>query len=308
MVDICIRIADEILFLGTGSMLIYLFVLAIASHRKHRFYAPSKKSYQCAILVPPESKLPSLYSKDEYDFIVYEDLTQTVKSLNPELYDIAIILSGTACRLSPGFLDKIRNTYDAGVQAIQLHTVVENPKGFKQRFSAIYAEMNNSFFKSGNSHFGLSTALEKTNVAIDLKWLQDNIRSNRTNLERKLLSQSVYIDYLPDAVVYNETIPDSAYRRRMSRTFSDLMPAFIENNWSFFNRIVQQLMPSLLKVCIFSGIWMLFTMGYDWTLSFKWWGLLFFLSITYSLSIPDYLVKKKNKRAHAWKKNHSNKK
>ena len=57
--------------------------------------------------------------------------------LDPEHYDLVLFLSHTASALPPQFLDKIYNAYDAGIQAVQLHTVIENHKGFRNHFCAI---------------------------------------------------------------------------------------------------------------------------------------------------------------------------
>ena len=35
-----------------------------------------------------------------------------------------------------------------------------------------------------------------------IKWLQKNMKSSKTNIERKLFRQNIYIDYLPDVIVY----------------------------------------------------------------------------------------------------------
>lgn len=82
-----------------------------------------------------------MYKEEEYEFITYSDLYQAINSLDQERYDLVLFLSNTACALSPQFLNKIYNAYDAGVQAIQLHTIVENRKGIRNRFRAIREEI-----------------------------------------------------------------------------------------------------------------------------------------------------------------------
>ena len=92
-------------------------------------------------------------------------------------------------------------------------------------------------------------------MAIDLKWLQKNMKSSKTNIERKLFRQNIYIDYLPDVIVYCQSAPVCPYRKRIRKTTSYLLPYIFEGNWSFCNRIVQQLTPSPLKLCIFVSVW-----------------------------------------------------
>ena len=182
MIDSYIYIIDDLVFFCTGLLLLYLFVMAIASHFKHITYPKAQKEYGCAILVPEGSILPDMYKEEAYEFITYSDLHQTINSLDQERYDLVLFLSNTACALSPQFLNKIYNAYDAGVQAIQLHTIVENRKGICNRFRAIREEIKNSLCRAGNTQFGLSSNLLGTNMAIDLKWLQKNMKSSKTNI------------------------------------------------------------------------------------------------------------------------------
>ena len=307
MIDSYIYIIDDLIFFCTGLLLLYLFVMAVASHCKHITYPKAQKAYRCAILVPEGSLLPEIYKEESYEFITYSDLHQTIHSLDPEHYDLVLFLSHTASALSPQFLDKIYNAYDAGIQAVQLHTVIENHKGFRNHFCAIREEIKNSLCRAGNTQFGLSSYLLGTNMVIDLKWLQKNMKSSKTNIERKLFRQNIYIDYLPDVIVYCQSAPVCPYRKRIRKTTSYLLSSIFEGNWSFCNRIVQQLTPSPLKLCIFVSVWASLITVYNWTLSFGWWIALFGLLITYSLAIPDYLVEDKKKKKHSiWRKKHLN--
>lgn len=141
MIDSYIYIIDDLVFFCTGLLLLYLFVMAIASHFKHITYPKAQKEYGCAILVPEGSILPDVYKEEEYEFITYSDLYQAINSLDQERYDLVLFLSNTVCALSPQLLNKIYNAYDAGVQAIQLHTIVENRKGIRNHFRAIREEI-----------------------------------------------------------------------------------------------------------------------------------------------------------------------
>lgn len=305
MIETYIYMVEDFLFLCTGIMLLYLFVLAVASHFKHINYPKAKKQYHCAILVPETSVLPEVYKDEPYEFIVYKDLAQTIQELDSDQYQLVVLLSDSACELSPQFLDKIYNAYDAGIQAIQLHTIIKNRKGIRTRFCAISEEINNSLFKRGNTQLGFSAALFGKNMVMDLKWLQKNQRSIKTNLERKLFRQRIYIEYLPNVIVYCESAPTYPYRKRIRKELSFLFPSILEGNWNFCNRIVQQLIPSPVKLyTIIFAIALLIT-GFNWTFSIKWWIVFLSLSVIYSLAIPDYLVEDKKKKKHSiWRKVH----
>ena len=311
MMDSYIYLIDDLLFLCTGLTFIYLFFLAVASHYSHIIYAKAESKYHCAILVPEGSRFLADFTDnkdcqdDRYDFISYTDLHQAIHALDKEHYQLVLLLSETASYLSPLFMDKISDAYEAGIQAIQLHTIIENRQGFRNRFRAMREEIKNSLYRAGNTQFSLSSQLMGTNMAIDLEWLQRNLKSSRTNIERKLFRQHIYIDYLPDVSVCCQSAPVCPYRKRVRKTASYLLPSIFEGNWSFCNRIVQQLIPSPLKMCIFVSAWALLISAYDWTLAPGWWMLLLALLITYSLAIPDYLVEDKKKKKHSiWRKRH----
>ena len=48
MIDSYIYIIDDLVFFCTGLLLLYLFVMAIASHFKHITYPKAQKEYGCA--------------------------------------------------------------------------------------------------------------------------------------------------------------------------------------------------------------------------------------------------------------------
>ena len=110
------------------------FHIAVASHFKHSNYPKARKQYQCAILVQDGSLLPFMYQQEAYEFITYKDLLEAINSLDKERYELVILLSDKASALSPHFLEKIYNAYDAGIQAMQLHTIINNHKGVRKRF------------------------------------------------------------------------------------------------------------------------------------------------------------------------------
>ena len=88
--DYFIYIADDFFFLCIGLLLLYLFILAVASHFKHSNYPKARKQYQCAILVQDGSLLPFMYQQEAYEFITYKDLLEAINSffflIKPVLY------------------------------------------------------------------------------------------------------------------------------------------------------------------------------------------------------------------------------
>ena len=139
--DNFIYITDDFLFFCIGLLLLYLFILVVASHFKRTNYPKAQKQYHCAILVPAGSLLPSMY-QEAYEFITYKDLLEAIHSLDKERYKLVILLSDKSSSLSSHFLEKIYNAYDAGIQAIQLHTVVNEHKGIRKHFHVLSEEIN----------------------------------------------------------------------------------------------------------------------------------------------------------------------
>ena len=104
--DNFIYITDDFLFFCIGLLLLYLFILVVASHFKRTNYPKAQKQYHCAILVPAGSLLPSMY-QEAYEFITYKDLLEAIHSLDKERYKLVILLSDKSSSLSSHFLEKI---------------------------------------------------------------------------------------------------------------------------------------------------------------------------------------------------------
>ena len=191
--DYFIYIADDFFFLCIGLLLLYLFILAVASHFKHSNYPKARKQYQCAILVQDGSLLPFMYQQEAYEFITYKDLLEAINSLDKERYELVILLSDKASALSPHFLEKIYNAYDAGIQAMQLHTIINNRKGVRKRFHALSEEINNSLFRSGNTQIGFFfKSFSEPSMAFDFRMATEESK-NCQNESRTKVIQTEYI-------------------------------------------------------------------------------------------------------------------
>lgn len=288
---------DSFLFLCLVAILIYLYVFAIASHfRQNARYPQAEKLHKYAILLPENTEFtPQDYPSELYEVISYKDLFQAVESLKESDSEIVVILEETS-RVRPTLLAKLNNICDAGIKAVQLHRVLADRQTFRRRLQAVREEIYNHLYKQGSTQLGLSSALDRTNIAIDREWLLQNLKTGKSNLERKLLRQEIYIDYLKQSPVESRIPKVQSYPVSLKKVLPRLLPMLTIGNWSYFHRIVQWTLPSPFKLCIFTAVWTLFTTGYDWTLSLKWWGMSFFLALALCLAIPDYLVEEKKKK------------
>ena len=97
-----IYIIDDLVFFFVGIVILYLFVLAVASHFKRIVYPKAEKKYHCAILVPEESPLPVIYREESYEFFTYNDLHQGINTLDKEHYQLVLWRKSTL-RMMPEY-------------------------------------------------------------------------------------------------------------------------------------------------------------------------------------------------------------
>ncbi|WP_431425279.1 glycosyltransferase family 2 protein [Bacteroides hominis] len=296
--DTFIQITDFILFLCFSLFTIYLGIPAVAASLKNAMrYPKTGKKHRFAILFPTDT--PFFFSPDYpeelYKVFTYEDLTKTVGTLDEKDFDAVIIL-GKTTRIEPAFLNEINKAFDGGARAIQLHPITENRSTRKQYFQALNEEINHSFFRKGAIRLGVSSALCGTDMVLDLAWLKKNQKSRKSNLERRLVRQGIFVEYLETVKVYSNDIRIPQYKVRFSKALSALPEAMLTAHWDYCNKIFRWVLPSWrtgLTAIFFIAILLL---CYNWTLSLKWWALLYVLIFIVCLAIPDYLVGQKTKK------------
>lgn len=297
MADTLFYTADSIFFFCIAIAGIYLFVFALAAlFRRSEKYPAAGNMHRFILLVPPGTEIcKQKYPEELYTLLTYENLYQSIKELDESLYDIAIIL-GETTNVSPNLLKEINNAYGSGTMAMQLHHIIECRPTRKIRWKAIHEEIRNSIFRQGHAQTGLSSALEKTDIAIDFKWLKQNLRSPKSNLESRLLQQNIYIEYMDHIHIYSNTPRPRPYSMSKRKAVSKLPAVLMEGNWDYADKLFRQLLPSWGILLLVSSIWCIIATCYDWRASLSWWFLLFALLFTLCLAIPDYLVEKKKKK------------
>lgn len=106
--DTLVYIIDDLLLLCTGVILLYWFILAVASHCKHMQYSKTKCKYRCVVLIPEANQFSNdTDEKASYELITYKNLQETVYSLDTEQYDIVILLSSVTDSLSSCLIEKV---------------------------------------------------------------------------------------------------------------------------------------------------------------------------------------------------------
>lgn len=230
-----------------------------------------------------------------------------------QTYDIVIILDADNM-VENNYLDKINDAFYSGCSAIQTHRLAKNRDTNIAVLDAISEEINNSIFRKGHTQLGFSSALIGSGMAFDYELFRDSIYKSGhigvdKELEKKLLLQYIYIEYLENVYTYDEKVRGKSgfynqRRRWLSNQFtnlfsgiSQLIPAILKGNWDYCDKLFQWMMPPRIILFGFIFLFACFFTYFDWVLSIKWWGLLLLLCITFSIAVPDYLVDKRFRKA-----------
>ncbi len=176
-------------------------------------------------------------------------------------YDIAVVLDAdnTMERL---FCKKINASFSQGFMAIQGHRVAKNQNTPFAILDAISEEINNFIFRQGHRALGLSSALIGSGMAFQYSYFKAAMNVAMAiggfdkELELKLLKERNKIDYLPDALVYDEKVEkpevfEKQRRRWLSAQFvyfrkhffSGLSHLVLKGNFDYFDKVFQMVQP-----------------------------------------------------------------
>jgi cellulose synthase/poly-beta-1,6-N-acetylglucosamine synthase-like glycosyltransferase len=193
----------------------------------------------------------------------------------PDHYDAVCILDADNI-MDPKFLAQVNSALSNGFIAVQGHRVAKNTNTNFAVLDAISEEINNNIFRHGQRSLGLSSTLIGSAMAFDFKFFKEMIAKVEVvggfdkEIEMRIFAKKLTIEYLPDALVYDEKVQNAQVfgkqrRRWLSAQFhffgKNLLPSFKmmvrENNFEYFFKSLQYMqLPRILLL-----------------------GLLFFLSI-----------------------------
>jgi cellulose synthase/poly-beta-1,6-N-acetylglucosamine synthase-like glycosyltransferase len=236
-------------------------------------------------------------------------LQLAVQGFHKEEFDVVAILDADNI-VQTDFLSLINNAYHAGVQAMQGQRIAKNSQTDTALLDAASEAMNNSFFRKGQIQIGFSATLSGSGMAFDFKWFQQHIHLVTTagedkELEKILLKQEIFIDYIDELLVFDEKTADtesfSRQRRRwlaaqygtLKRALNDLPGAIFTRNSDYCNKLFQWMMlPRVLLLgLIVCMSFVLLILHWQW--SIKWWMLLLGLIMAFSMAIPDEMFDKR---------------
>ena len=174
---------------------------------------------------------------------------------NRHPYDLALICDADNM-LDPLFLQKINRAFDLGARAVQGRRVAKNMDTPFAILDACSEAINNHIFRKGANGLGLSSSVIGSGMAFDYKMLRgilesiDAVGGFDKPLQLKVVAAGAPIQYLDDAIVFDEKIDNSAAfqnqrRRWLSSQYVYLLQSFFpgwkqlfRGNVSYFNLAV----------------------------------------------------------------------
>ncbi|MFZ4545788.1 MAG: glycosyltransferase [Bacteroidales bacterium] len=206
----------------------------------------------------------------ELPIIVIEvkfDKSTKSKALNKAMeqlagnYDIAVVLDADNI-MAFDFLTKINATFEGKYMAVQGHRAAKNMDTALAILDAASEEINNHIFRKGHRVLGLSSAIIGSGMAFKYDFFK-NMMSTVTaiggfdkEIELKMLQDGHKIEYLDDALVYDEKVQKaevfSNQRRRwlsaqlhyFRKDIGSSFKAFItKGNIDYFDKAIQFIQP-----------------------------------------------------------------
>jgi cellulose synthase/poly-beta-1,6-N-acetylglucosamine synthase-like glycosyltransferase len=262
--------------------------------------------------------------------VVFE-ISKKSKALNKcmeiigDNYDIALILDADNI-MQPDVLQKINETFERGFVAVQGHRTAKNLNTNFAVLDAMSEEINNHIFRKGHRVLGMSSALIGSGMGIDYKLFKsimatvDSVGEDK-EVELKLIRRGIKIEYINDAIIYDEKTQKSDVfvnqRRRWIAAqlsyfynyfFDGVIQLLKKGNIDFFDKVIQMVIPPRI---ILAGVIFItaFILGiFKWfninvisdlfVLSYIWWELLFVITaITLFISLPRKFYNAKSLKA-----------
>ena len=186
-------------------------------------------------------------------------LNRAMKEIRDD-YQVAVILDADNI-MSPDFLMQINDAFARGFIAVQGHRVAKNLNTRFAVLDAISEEINNSIFRKGHRALGLSSALIGSGMAFDYAYYKQAMagvtaHGEDKELEMKILMDRVKIEYLPNALVFDEKVQKAeVFAKQRKRWLSAQLGMFRDyagtglkqlvtrGNIDLFDKVVQMMLP-----------------------------------------------------------------
>ncbi|MEI8112096.1 MAG: glycosyltransferase family 2 protein [Bacteroidia bacterium] len=275
----------------------------ISKLRKIAVLIPGYKEDEVIMEVAKEA-LAQDYSSEYFDVIIIADsfLPETIKELRKlpikvievsfdkstkskalnkameqldNTYEIAVILDADNV-MAFDFLTKINASFEQKFRAVQGHRAAKNMNTSLAILDAASEEINNHIFRKGHRVLGLSSAIIGSGMAFEYGFFKELMSTVKAvggfdkEIELKMLKAGHKIEYLDDALVYDEKVQKaevfSNQRRRWLSAqlhyfrldfLNALKDLILKGNVDYFDKAIQFIQPPrvlLLGAVILFGI------------------------------------------------------
>lgn len=195
------------------------------------------------------------------------DVSTKSKALNkameqlPNDYEIAVVLDADNV-MEPAFLTKINEAFEENFIAVQGHRTAKNMNTSLAILDAVSEEINNHIFRKGHRVLGLSSAIIGSGMAFDYHFFKNLMLNIKAiggfdkEIELSLLHDGYKIEYLHDAVVFDEKVQKaevfSNQRRRWLSAqlhyfrqdiFKAIKALLLKGNVDYFDKAIQFIQP-----------------------------------------------------------------
>ncbi len=236
-------------------------------------------------------------------------------------YDIAVVLDADNV-MAEDFLEKMNAAFHTKCVAIQGHRAAKNLDTSLAILDAISEEINNNIFRKGHRVLGLSSAIIGSGMAFRYEYFKEIMASAKAiggfdkEIELKMLASRHTIEYLHDAVVYDEKVQKAEVftnqrRRWLSAQLhyfrqdflSSCKALFTQGNVDYFDKAIQFIQPPrillLATVIAFTGLFMLlnYMLFTSLTLNPFWLTLLVLCLLSFLFSVPTHFYNTRTLKA-----------
>ena len=157
------------------------------------------------------------------------EVSTKAKALNATMaqlktgYDVAVVLDADNV-MATDFLTRLNMGFNGGWKAVQGHRVAKNTNTSVAILDAVSEEINTYILRRGHRVLGLSGSLMGSGMAFDFGLFRHYMSQINTTggfdkeLEMRLIRDHFQIDYLEDALCYDEKVQNAAvFERQRAR-------------------------------------------------------------------------------------------
>jgi cellulose synthase/poly-beta-1,6-N-acetylglucosamine synthase-like glycosyltransferase len=254
------------------------------------------------------------------------DKSTKAKALNKAMeklqsdFDIAVVLDADNI-MAEGFLSKINAAFEKDHMAVQGHRSAKNMNTPLAVLDAISEEINNHIFRKGHRVLGFSSAIIGSGMAFRYDFFKEMMPGVKAvggfdkEIELKMLKAGHKIEYLDDAIVFDEKVHkeevfSNQRRRWLSAQFHYFRKDFLssvkhlvkEGNVDYFDKAVQFIQPPrilLLGILLIPGtVFIMFNLLlHNIPFAITWAALIVLCLSSFAFSIPSSFYNRKTLRA-----------